>query len=145
MISINDEGTTAELKQDMAMPRGYYELIVPALLRQDIQSLSPARRSELERVGRLCRDNEQGDTELAERLLDRILPGTAKKRGEATVTVESLLAENGFDRIAHQQIREDCWAVALGSRKTDCLRQQRSRTFIRTISSMRGALRRKVF
>jgi len=113
-FAINDTGTTAELKKDMSMPRGYYELIVPALLRQDIQTLSPARRSELERVGQLCRDNEQGDNELAERLLDRILPGAAKKKSDIGVTVESLLADNGFDRIAHQQIRDDLLGGRLG-------------------------------
>lgn len=113
-FEINDAGTTAELKSDASMPRGYYELVVPALLRQDIQSLSPSRRRELERVGQLCRDNEQGDNELAERLLDRILPGVSKKKTDASVTVESLLAENGFDRIAHSQIREDLLAGRLG-------------------------------
>ena len=113
-FEINDAGTTAELRKELAMPRGYYELIVPALLRQDIQSLSPARRSELERVGQLCRDPELGDTELAERLLDRILPGAARKKSDVGVTVESLLTENGFDRIAHQQIREDLLGGRLG-------------------------------
>ncbi len=113
-FAINDAGTTAELKNDMSMPKGYYELVVPALLRQDIQSLSPSRRRELERVGQLCRDNEHGDTELAERLLDRILPGVAKKKVDAHVTVEYLLTENGFDRIAHSQIREDLLAGRLG-------------------------------
>ncbi len=113
-FAINDAGTTAELKNDKSMPRGYYELVVPALLRQDIQSLSPARRRELERVGQLCRDNEPANNELAERLLDRILPGIAKKQAEIAVTVESLLAENGFDRIAHAHIREDLLGGRLG-------------------------------
>ncbi len=122
-FEINDAGTTAELRSDATLPTGYYELIVPTLIRQDIQSLSPARRRELEHVGQLCRDNALGDRDtrgsasgdgkLAERLLDRLLPGTARK-SEATVTVESLLAENGFDRIAHQQIREDLLNGRLG-------------------------------
>lgn len=112
-FEINDAGTTAELRADAIMPRGYYELIVPALLRQNIQSLSPSRRNELERVGQLCRDNEAGDTELAERLLDRILPGAAKKTTEAG-SLEALLLENGFDKISHQQIREDLLSGRLG-------------------------------
>jgi UTP--glucose-1-phosphate uridylyltransferase len=112
-FAINDAGTTAELRDDALMPRGYYELIVPPLLRQNIQTLSPSRRQELERVGQLCRDHESGDTELAERLLDRILPGAAKKSGES-ISIETLLSENGFDRIAHEQIREDILNGRLG-------------------------------
>ncbi len=112
-FEINEAGTIAELRHDAAMPKGYYELVMPALLRQDIQQLSPARRRELDHVGQLCRDSAAGDTELAERLLDRLLPGTTRK-SEATVTLDSLLVENGFDRLAHQQIREDLLHGRLG-------------------------------
>ncbi len=112
-FEINDLGTASYLSAEASMPRGYYELVVPSLIRQNIQSLSPSRRLELERVGQLCRDLEHGDSQLAERLLDRILPGAARKSHQ-TESIESLLVENGFDRIAHQQIREDLLNGRLG-------------------------------
>ncbi len=38
-FKINDKGTCAELEAPSSMPRGYFELVIPALLRQDIQTL----------------------------------------------------------------------------------------------------------
>ncbi len=101
--------------------------MIPALLRQDIQSLSPQRRSELERVGRMSRNDSTspanaatngGDlynsgAEFARRLLDRILPAPAKK-SESVNSLDQLLHENGFDPIQHEQLREDLLSGRLG-------------------------------
>lgn len=114
-FAINDYGTRAELAGSGGMPRGYYELIVPDLLRRDIQSLSPSRRAELEIVGELCR--EPGSTahtnDLAERLLDRILPA-AKPTEARDESLDKLLVDNGFDAIAHNQLRDDILSGRLG-------------------------------
>lgn len=114
-FAINDYGTRAELVGSGGMPRGYYELIVPDLLRRDIQSLSPSRRAELEIVGELCR--EPGSTahtnDLAERLLDRILPA-AKPTEARDESLDKLLIDNGFDAIAHNQLRDDILSGRLG-------------------------------
>lgn len=112
-FEINDAGTIAELSSEAVMPKGYYALMVPSLLRQDIQKLSPARRLELERVGALCRD-PQGGRELSERLLNRILPNSSAKHQSKSATLEELLEANGFDRIAHEQVREDILSGRLG-------------------------------
>jgi UTP--glucose-1-phosphate uridylyltransferase len=128
---INDQGTWAELVSASEMPMGYFELIVPGLLRKDMQSLSPQRRAELERVGKLARskptpkleglnqsssENHMAAAEGAEfalRLLDRILPVPAKK-SHSTGSLEQMLAENGFDPVQHEQIREDLQNGRLG-------------------------------
>ncbi len=124
-FKINDVGTCAELQSDASLPRGYYELIIPALLRQDIQSLSPCRRVELQRVGALCGlhsttpdetlepSHNFANGDLARRLLDRILPAPIKKLTSGQ-SLDALLQENGFDPIAHQQIREDLQLGRLG-------------------------------
>ncbi|MCP4170285.1 MAG: UTP--glucose-1-phosphate uridylyltransferase [Fuerstiella sp.] len=111
-FAINDNGTFAELYTDAEMPQGYRSLMVPDLLRQNISSLSPMRRRELERTGDFCRDEKVG-SDLVQRLLNRILPGSAASDGTAS-SLESLLAENGFDAIAHDQLREDLLSGRLG-------------------------------
>jgi hypothetical protein len=115
-FAINDHGTRAEFTERGSMPRGYFELMIPDLLRKDMQDVSPSRRIELQRVGELCRES-QGEAgavnDLAERLLDRILPSAAKTEVTA-MSLESLLNENGFDQIAHEQLRDDILTGRLG-------------------------------
>ncbi len=113
-FEINDSGTRAELVSDGAMPRGYYELIVPELLRRDMQGLSSTQQSELQRVSGLCRGTTAAaDPGLAHRLLDRILP-EAHTEAENSTSLAQLLEENGFDLIAHNQLREDILSGRLG-------------------------------
>ncbi|MBX3420505.1 MAG: UTP--glucose-1-phosphate uridylyltransferase [Pirellulaceae bacterium] len=115
-FAINDHGTSAQLTAANHLPRGYYELIVPALLRQDIQSLSPLRRAELEEVGRLSRQPtgfDNVDSDFTKRLLERILPTTIHC-DIASDSLDRMLDENGFDPIQHQQLREDLLNGRLG-------------------------------
>lgn len=109
-FEINDQGTQAQLLSGGSYPVGYYPLLVPGWLRQDIQSLSNETRAELERVGQLCRDSEK---DLASKLIARILPG--KTDGSVSrQSLTELLEVNGFDPVAHQQLREDLLAGRLG-------------------------------
>ena len=115
-FEINDAGTSAELVSGPAMPKGYYEIVVPALLRRDMQRLSPAQRAELEQVSRVCREGWHDRTSLSGLpacLLNRMLPDVAGE-DQATGTLTELLQRNGFDRIAHQQLREDMLSGRLG-------------------------------
>ncbi len=111
-FEINDEGTSAELRHDGAMPLGYRALVIPDLLRQNISELSAAKRRELERAGDACRDATD-KSDLAMRLINRILPGSAVAR-EKSERLETLLPANGFDPIAHEQLREDLRSGRLG-------------------------------
>src|SRR4029453_16936531 len=56
-FAINEQGTCADLLvgADALMPPGYYALTVPGLLRQELRSLPPLRRAELDRFGAACR------------------------------------------------------------------------------------------
>ena len=111
-FAINDNGTTAELTYSGEMPRGYQSLVIPDLLKSDLNALSPMRRRELERAGDVCRDS--GDTsDLAQQLITRIMPGSG--RSEVTDdTLRELLDGNGFDSVAHEQLREDIRSGRLG-------------------------------
>lgn len=109
-FEINDQGTQAQLLPGGSYPVGYYPLLIPGWLRQDIQTLSAETRAELERVGQLCRGPEQ---DLANKLIARILPGKSDDSASRQSLAE-LLEINGFDPVAHQQLREDLLAGRLG-------------------------------
>ncbi len=111
-FAINDHGTFAELRTDVALPAGYHAIMVPEWLRQNMAELSPMVRAELERVGNACRDGA-GEADLARRLMDRILPTTSTEQ-QASARLEDLLAENGFDEVAHEQLRDDILTGKLG-------------------------------
>ena len=114
-FAINDHGTFAELRHDADVPVGYHALMVPAWLRKGISELSPMVRAELERVGNACRDAGVSDqhSDLAVRLINRILPTTAKEAAQSG-RLEDLLQQNGFDPVAHEQLREDLKSGRLG-------------------------------
>ena len=111
-FAINDHGTFAELRHDGDVPIGYHALMVPTWLRKGITELSPLVRAELERVGNACRDADR-HSDLAVRLINRILPTTTKE-AEQSGRLEDLLHENGFDPVAHEQLREDLKSGRLG-------------------------------
>lgn len=110
-FEINDDGTTADLLPDGPMPGGYRALIIPDLLKQNISELPPARQRELEQAGDECR--RDAASPLATNLLSRILPGTASQ-GSADRSLDEMLTENGFDPIAHEQLREEIRSGRLG-------------------------------
>ncbi|PYM10981.1 MAG: UTP--glucose-1-phosphate uridylyltransferase, partial [Verrucomicrobia bacterium] len=104
-FAINERGTVAELLEAGAalMPPGYYTLLVPDLLRRERHSLSPLRHAELDKFGAACRTQPELRG-VVQNLFDAMLP-----RGKAEAADGSplawLLAEHGFDRTQHEEIR----------------------------------------
>lgn len=111
-FEINDDGTTAKLQVDGQMPHGYRALMIPDLLKQNISQLPPARQRELEQAGDECRTNDAA-SDLSTRLINRILPGSIVGSGQGQ-SLDELLVENGFDKIGHEQLREDIRTGRLG-------------------------------
>lgn len=111
-FEINDDGTAAELLTDGPMPSGYRALVIPDLLKQNIAELPPARQRELEQAGDEVRRGDASST-LAMNLLNRILPGTSADDSSGQ-SLDDLLQDNGFDSIAHEQLREDIRTGRLG-------------------------------
>ncbi len=111
-FTINDRGTWADLNSTGQLPAGYLAFMLPGLLKQDVNTLSPMSRRELERAGDHCRQG-QGDTQLALQLINRILPGSVTASRDVQ-TIEELLQDNGFDQVAHEEIRAELKSGRLG-------------------------------
>ncbi len=113
-FAINEQGTCAELRtgNDALMPPGYYTLTVPALLRAgppDAVAHAPGRAG---RFGAACRTQPELSG-MVQTLFDQLLPQTAAD-GARQRSLSALLAEHGFDRIQHEQIRADLRSGRIG-------------------------------
>jgi hypothetical protein len=113
-FSINEHGTFAELHtgNSATMPDGYYNIVLPALLRRDQRLLSACERSDLERFSFLCHD-VPGALDRTRSLLDRLLPHSNQGEQQAE-SLDSLLAQNGFDPIQHERIQTELRAGHIG-------------------------------
>ena len=105
-FNINESGTFAELltAQASLMPEGYYAMLVPSLLRMDPRFMPVSRRAELDHVGVACRHNA-GYSGLFGELFDRLLPYATSSASEQDHNLSTLLTQNGFDSVEHEQIR----------------------------------------
>ena len=113
-FSINERGTIAELKtgDDAILPDGYYNIVLPALLRRDQRLLSAGERGDLERFSSLSHD-VPGAPERARGFLERLLP-RGNGADEQAETLESVLARNGFDPIQHERVQAELRAGHIG-------------------------------
>jgi hypothetical protein len=106
-FAINEKGTWADLLTggDSLLPPHYYALVVPQLLKLDLQTLPPLRRAELDKFAAASR-NKPALGGVVQDIFDRLLPQLKQdKAGGQSLAV--LLDENGFDRAEHEQIRAD--------------------------------------
>ena len=113
-FAINERGTFAEMKtgDGAILPDGYYNMVLPALLRKDQRLLSACERGDLERFSALSHD-VPGARDRARGLLDRLLPH-GNGGDEQAETLESLLKANGFDPIQHERIQAELRAGHIG-------------------------------
>ncbi|HUR59984.1 MAG TPA: hypothetical protein VM029_19840, partial [Opitutaceae bacterium] len=113
-FAINEHGTFADwLEGETAlMPGAYYSLTVPRLLRQELRTLSPLRRAELDKFGAACR-NKPELRGMVQSLFDQMLPrGKAESGGSQDL--HALLDEFGFDRTQHEEIRTELRDARIG-------------------------------
>ena len=113
-FSIDERGTCAELLSGSAamLPDGYYNLVLPAILRKDQRLLSLSERSDLERFSFRCHD-VPGASERTRTFLERLLP-QGNGGNKQVETLDSLLAQNGFDPIQHERIQTELRAGQIG-------------------------------
>ena len=113
-FAINERGTWADLLSgaDALLPAAYYALHVPNWLRADPQTLSPERRAEIGKFSTACHTRPELSGMMSS-LFDRLLP-QPKTEDEREQSLAELLAQNGFDRAQHEQIREDLKAGRIG-------------------------------
>ena len=114
-FAINERGTHAELLSgaDALMPPGYYTLHVPPLIRTEVPRLSPERRAELERFTAACRSRSEY-AGMIQTLFDHMLPAQQDAEGGQTQSLKALLDSYGFDRLQHEQIREELRSGRIG-------------------------------
>jgi UDP-N-acetylglucosamine pyrophosphorylase len=107
-FAINEHGTCCELltgKRGL-MPEPYYALTVPQLLRMDPRLMPASRRAELDRFSNACRTLPEYSG-MVQHLFERLLPSSLREQTEQPQTLTELLQENGFDAVAHEQIKTD--------------------------------------
>jgi hypothetical protein len=104
---INENGTHAALLEGerALMPAGYYQMIVPGLLRMESRLLSPVRRAELEQFTTACQTAPEFQG-MVQHVFEHLIPQTAQKTG-GTQSLDALLENYGFDRVEHEQIQAD--------------------------------------
>jgi hypothetical protein len=114
-FAINEKGTQAALYSgDHAlMPPGYYTQQVPLLIRTEIPRLSSVRRAELERFTAACRSRADY-AGMIQTLFDHMLPAGQDAAGDQARSLRTLLDEFGFDRLQHEQIRQDLRSGRIG-------------------------------
>ncbi len=113
-FSINDAGTSSTLLTgaEARLPDRYYIQMLPLWLGAGTRNLALQTRSELEHLGIRCRDSD-GQGELSRGLVDALLP-RPNRSNESEQSLEELLVRNGFDRMQHDQIRNDLRAGRIG-------------------------------
>jgi len=118
-FEINENGSFAKLKTgaDAMLSAEFYLFAVPRWLRQDPRTLRPEVRREMDRFSG-AQLYASGERPLLVPMMQRILPAPAQGNGTKNSgvgrTLRELLAENGFDAVQHEQIRDDLRAGRIG-------------------------------
>jgi len=113
-FAINEVGTQSDVLngQEALLPAGYYALLLPDVLRQGQYELSPARRSEIDWFGTACRTKPELSG-VVQMMFDAVLPRSERTQGDRA-ELEALLTRHGFDRVQHEQIRQDLRSGHIG-------------------------------
>jgi hypothetical protein len=113
-FAVNETGSKAALLTggSALLPVGYYQHALPILLRREARGLSAYERGDLQQFTRAAHSRPAFVAALPA-LLDRLLPA-AGDGADTTRQLNRLLAENGFDRTQHEQIRGDLRAGRIG-------------------------------
>ncbi|HET6556575.1 MAG TPA: UTP--glucose-1-phosphate uridylyltransferase [Prolixibacteraceae bacterium] len=116
-FKINEKGTYASLNEGRSalMPESYYTLILPQILKKDIQSLTDCQRNELSILGNAWKSDVKYSNFVAN-LFERMIPhdqDTIKHQKPLNL----LLAELGFNGEEHEQIKKDLKSGRIGLSK----------------------------
>ena len=106
-FSINEKGTWSEIltNADALMPKQYYALMIPSIIRQDPHTITQEQRNELEHFTFICKTNPSYEG-MFQQIIDRILPVSSVQSAQDR-SLDELLQQLGFDRIQHEQIKTD--------------------------------------
>ena len=113
-FAINESGSRSDLLSgsQALMPRAYYTLTVPHLLRKDPRELTATQGRELEHLSVSSRTEPSLDGTL-QRIVDRMMPDRGL-HATRQLSLEHTLERYGFDRVQHEQIRADLRSGRIG-------------------------------
>jgi len=114
-FAINERGTWAELQtgSEALLPDGYYQLILPGLLRKDQRALSASEQSDLRQFSAATRRSPAHAGTVSD-LFDRLLPAAARAASGEESPLDSLLDRYGFDPVQHERIQADLRSGRIG-------------------------------
>lgn len=118
-FKVNTRGTWAGLLRgaEAIMPPSYYGLQVPEMVRQSPENISYLRRAELDHFTIHC-NLPQESFRLMRTIVSNLFrvsdPASQGERLEWAAQAEQIKQANGFDRIYHEQMREDLRSGRLG-------------------------------
>ncbi|MEI6139587.1 MAG: UTP--glucose-1-phosphate uridylyltransferase [Mariniphaga sp.] len=114
---INENGTFANLNTGKLslMPESYYSLLLPGLLKKDIQMLGDCQRNELGIMGQTYKSN-QNYTQFIGNLFDQMIP-ISEEENKQQKPLNKLLSELGFNSEQHESIRRELKSGRIGLSK----------------------------
>ncbi|NLT49914.1 MAG: UTP--glucose-1-phosphate uridylyltransferase, partial [Ignavibacteria bacterium] len=111
-FKINHNGSVSKLLQgdEALMPRSYYSLIVPLLVRKDAGALPDIRKIEIDKVTSFSSENNDAFPMLRS-IVGNLFKFSSKVESDdkylQSAETEKIKRANGFDYIQHEQIRQD--------------------------------------
>jgi hypothetical protein len=116
-FSINENGTIANLSEgrDALLPEEYYTLLLPQLLKKEVQSLSDCQRNEMAILGHAYKSDEKF-AGFVTGLFDRMIPQN-QEESSLQKPLNILLEELGFDSEQHERIKRDLKLGRIGLSK----------------------------
>lgn len=114
-FKINENGSFGQLLEGTKslFPEAFYHQSIPTALRVDPKKLSDAQRSDLQQFAMALQSETTAARYSAAPLVSRLLPELSGLESDVQ-NLDTLLAENGFDRNQHDQIRADVKSGRIG-------------------------------
>lgn len=104
-FKINENGTFAQLKtgEEALFPAKYYTLLLPSILKKEMNELSKCRRNELEVLSQSHKLNGSYGL-FVSGLFDRMIPDS-NASSQKSQNLKDLLDSNGFNSLFHEEIK----------------------------------------
>jgi UDP-N-acetylglucosamine pyrophosphorylase len=111
-FSINQQGSVAKLlsKNEALLPKGYYSLHIPLLVKVNQNTLSEIRKKEIDLATSFSSHNDDGAFHMLRSIVCKFFNFTTDggvNENSQNEETDKIKKENGFDYIQHEQIRQD--------------------------------------
>ncbi len=113
-FKINEIGTKALLKtgKQAILPVKYYSLVLPSLLKKELNDLTTCQRNELEELSKSHKTGGSYGSFVSD-LFERMIPHS-EEANEKAHNLSELLIQNGFNPLVHEEIKTELKAGRIG-------------------------------